>query len=151
MIKVYTTYGLFIAIALIVFFLLTKIFGLHQYPMLSSFNAVFYAAGIYLALKKFQSAEGELKYEKGFELGMFTGGIATVIFTAFMAIYMYQFDQEFARAILDTWKIEFDSGTFTILVTIATMGAVTSLFVTFSFMQLFKRSWNTKDGNRNTL
>jgi len=151
MFKVYSTYGLLIAIALIAYFLLLKLLGLHQYPVLSAVNALIFGAGIYLALKKYGSTEDEIKYEKGFELGLFTGGIASIIFTVFMALYMYQFDQEFATAIMGSWNMESDLGTAMLVLTILVMGLVTSLFITFTFMQLFKRSWNTKDGNRNTL
>lgn len=150
MFKVYSTYGLFIAVALIVYFLLLKLIGLHQYPVLSSVNALIFGVGIYLALKKYRSEEADIKYEKGFEVGLFTGGIASIIFTVFMALYMYQFDQEFADAILNSWQMETDLGTAMLVISILVMGLVTSLILTFSFMQLFKNSWNTKDGNRNT-
>ncbi|QAA82385.1 DUF4199 domain-containing protein [Aequorivita sp. H23M31] len=151
MIKVYSTYGIFTAVALIVYFLLLKLIGLHQYPVLSVVNGLIFAVGIYLALKKYGSSRKELKFEKGFEVGMFTGGIAAIIFTIFMAFYMYQIDNEFATAIMRSWNMETDLGTAMLVISILIMGIVTTLVLTFSFMQLLKRSWNTQDGNRNTL
>ncbi len=151
MIKIYSTYGIGIAVVLILYFLALKIIGLHQYPVLSSVNALIFGAGIYMALQKYRSTVAEIKYEKGFEVGMFTGGIASIIFTVFMALYLYQFDHEFASAILDSWNMELDLGVSMLILTILIMGIVTTLLLTFAFMQLLKRSWNTKDGNRNTL
>ena len=151
MIKAYTTYGIWTALALIVYFLVLKLIGLHQYPVLSAVNALIFGAGIYIALKNYRSKKTGIKYEKGFELGLLTGGIASIIFTVFMALYMYQIDDEFATSIMESWNVETDLGTSMLVLAIFIMGLVTTLILTFSFMQLFKRSWNTKDGNRNTL
>ncbi len=151
MIKVYTTYGLLTALALIVYFLLLRLIGLHLYPVLSVVNALFFGAGIYFALKKYRSMEKELKFGQGFEVGLFTGGIASVVFTVFMALYMYQIDTEFAKTIMRSWNLETDLGTAMLVIAILIMGIVTTLLLTFSFMQLLKKSWNTPDGNRNIM
>ena len=151
MLKIYSIHGFGIAIALIVYFLILKLMGLHQYPVLSSVNALFFGAGIYMALNAYRSKVPEFKYEKGFELGLFTGGIASIVFTVFMALYMYQIDNEFATAIMESWNMETNLGVSMLVITILIMGIVTTLLLTFAFMQLLKRSWNTKDGNRNTL
>ncbi len=151
MYKVYTTYGIWIAILLIAYFLLIKLIGLNEYPLLSAFNGIIFGFGIYLALKKFSTIDHDSKYERGFEVGFLSGVIAAVLFTIFMAIYMYQIDTKFAYNIMEQWNMEEDLSVFMLLITILIMGIVTSLILTFSFMQLFKKSWNTKDGNRNTL
>ncbi len=151
MFKVYSRYGIWIAAILIIYFLILKLVGLHQYPILSAFNGLIFGLGIYLALKKYKSQKNNFKFEKGFEVGLFSGGIASLLFTVFMAIYMYQIDSEFAAGILKTWGLEYDLGTFMLLLTILIMGFATTLILTLAFMQLLKKSWNTKDGNRNTL
>lgn len=151
MFKVYSRYGIWIAVILIAYFLLLKLIGLDQYPILSAVNGLIYGAGLYMAMKKYSTRKNKFKYEKGFEVGLLSGGIATIIFTIFMAIYMYQIDTEFAVAIMERWNLEFALGTLMLLLTILIMGFVTSLVLTFSFMQLLKNSWNTQDGNRNTL
>lgn len=151
MIKVYTRYGIWIAVVLIAYFLLLKLVGLHQYPVLSAVNGLIYGGGIYLAMKTYSSQKKNFKYEKGFEVGFLTGGIASIIFTIFMAIYMYQIDTEFAENIMEAWNLEYDMGTFILLISILIMGFATSLVLTLSFMQLLKKSWNTRDGNRNVM
>ncbi|HLU50809.1 MAG TPA: DUF4199 domain-containing protein [Flavobacteriaceae bacterium] len=151
MFKVYSRYGIGIAVILIVYFLLLKLMGLHQYTVLSAANGLIYGVGIYMGIKHYNSRKNNLKYEKGFEVGLFCGGIATVLFGAFMAIYMYQIDTEFSANILKSWNLEYDLGTFTLLISILLMGFATTFVLTLTFMQLLKKSWNTKDGKRNTL
>ena len=148
MVKVYSAYGIGIAIALIAYFLLLKLMGLHQYPVLSIVNGLIFGAGIYMALKKYRALRSEMVFEKGFEVGLFTGGIASIIFTVFMALYMYQIDDEFAYAIMKSWNLETSLGTSMLIISILIMGLVTTLLLTFSFMQLLKRSWNANtNGN----
>ena len=81
-----------------------------------------FVAGIYLALKKFGSLRKELKFGKGFEVGLFTWGIASIIFTVFMALYMYQIDDEFATAILKSWDMETTIDTSMLVLSILIMG-----------------------------
>ncbi len=151
MVKVYSRYGILIAILLIAYFLILKVIGLHEYPVLSAVNGLVFGLGIYLAMKKYASRKNNFKYEKGFEVGLFSGGIATLVFTVFIAIYMYQIDTEFSAAIMKRWNLEYDLGTLMLLLSILIMGFATTLILTLTFMQLLKNSWNTQDGNRNTL
>ncbi len=151
MFKVYSRYSIWIAVILIAYFLLLKLVGLHQYPVLSSVNGLIFGFGIYMAMKNYSSRKNKFKYEKGFQVGLFSGGIASIIFTIFMAIYMYQIDAEFSDAIMERWNVEYDMGTLMLLISILIMGFATTLVLTLSFMQLLKKSWNTQDGNRNTL
>jgi len=143
MAKMYTRYGIIIAIILIAYFLLLKLLGLHQYPVLSAANGVIFGVGILMALKQYKSSESSFKYQNGFQLGIFTGGLATIIFVIFMAVYMYQLDAEFSQNILDSWQLNYESGTFIILISLFIMGLTTSLVLTLAFMQLLKQSWNT--------
>jgi len=143
MVKLYKKYGLGIAIALIVYFLLLKLIGLHQFPMLSCFNGVIYGYGILLVIKKLKSQRESLDYQEGFLIGLFTGGIATILFSAFMALYIFQIDTQFAHAILDSWGLNYNKGGLIIIVSLVMMGFSTTLVLTLAFMQLLKESWNT--------
>ena len=149
--KIYFKYGVLIAIGLILYFVITKLLGLHQYQVLSAANGVIYGVGILMALKKYKSGKDRFKYQKGFQVGFMSGAVATFIFVIFMAVNMYQVDTEFARNILDSWNLNYDSGTFVILISLVLMGLSTSVVLTLAFMQLLKDSWNTTDGKRNTL
>ncbi|QNJ97262.1 DUF4199 domain-containing protein [Constantimarinum furrinae] len=149
--KVYLKYGIGIAIALIAYFLLTKVLGLHQYPVLSAANAVIFGAGILLAMKTYKANKSNFKYEKGFQLGLFTGGIATILFAIFMSVYIFMIDTQFAHAILDSWGLNFNKGALIVIVSLVMMGFSTTLVLTLAFMQLLKESWNTPEGKRNTM
>jgi len=151
MAKIYTRYGIIITIILIAYFLISKLVGLHHYPVFSALNGVVFGAGIILAMKKYKEGKSRFKYQKGFQVGIFTGGLATILFAIFMAIYMYQIDSEFSQNILDTWELNYESGTAMILLSLVLMGFSTSLVLTLAFMQLLKDSWNTPEGKRNSL
>tara|TARA_R110000772_G_scaffold60359_3_gene136431 strand:+ start:207 stop:656 length:450 start_codon:yes stop_codon:yes gene_type:complete len=136
-------YGIGIALTLVAYFLLLKIIGLHNYPVLSAFNGVIYGAGILMALKRFKAESESFNFLNGFQLGLFTGAIATVLFSFFMALYIFQIDTEFALAILDSWGLNYNKGGLIIIVSLVMMGFSTTLVLTLAFMQLLKESWNT--------
>ncbi|AVI50844.1 DUF4199 domain-containing protein [Pukyongia salina] len=142
--KVYTTYGIGTAILLIAYFLLTKLIGLHQYPILSAANGVIIGGGIFFALKKFKAVNTDFQYQVGFQLGLFTGGLATIIFSSFMAIYIFMIDTQFAKAVLDSWNLNFNKGSLILIISLVIMGFSTTFILTLSFMQLLKESWNQK-------
>lgn len=149
--KIYIRYGLITAVILIVYFLLLKLMGLHDQPIYSVLNGVIFALGIYMAMKAYKDKKSRFKYQKGFQLGLYTGGFATIIFTVFMAIFIYQIDSVFANKIVEGWSMDMNSGKLLILVSIVFMGFSTSLVLTLAFMQLLKDSWNSAEGKRNTM
>jgi hypothetical protein len=136
-------YGIGIALVLVVYFLFLKLIGLHQYPVLSAFNGVIYGAGILLVMKRFKAESESFNYLEGFQLGLFAGGIATALFSFFMALYIFQIDTQFAHAILDSWGLNYNKGGLIIIVSLVIMGLSTTLVLTLAFMQLLKESWNT--------
>jgi hypothetical protein len=142
MVKLYTRYGIGIAVALIAYFILLKFMGLHRYPILSAANGVIYGAGILLVMKKFKASSSSFQYQEGFILGLATGGLATVLFSVFMAVYIFQIDTQFALAILDSWGLTYNKGGLIIVVSLIMMGFSTTLVLTLAFMQLLKESWN---------
>ncbi len=140
--KIYTTYGIGTALALIVYFFATKLIGWHQYPILSAANGVIIGAGIFFALKKYKRTQDAFKYQNGFQLGLFTGGLATILFAAFMAFYIFQIETQFAEAILENWNLNFNKGALILIISLVIMGFSTAFILTLSFMQLLKESWN---------
>ncbi|MEZ4858489.1 MAG: DUF4199 domain-containing protein [Flavobacteriaceae bacterium] len=142
--KYFIKYGIGIAVILMLYFLLTKWVGLHQYPVLSAVNALFFGAGIFYAIKNYKKSTKEFSYQEGFQIGLFTGGLATLIFSAFMAIYIFQLDHQFAEAVLDSWNLNFNKGALILIVSLVIMGFSTTFVLTLAFMQLLKDSWNQK-------
>lgn len=143
MMKLYVKYGIGIAFALVVYFLVLKLIGLHQYPVFSAANGVIFGAGILFAMKKFKSESVSFEYQDGFMLGLYTGALATMLFAFFMALYIFQIDTQFAQAILESWGLKYNKGGLIIIVTLVMMGFSTTLVLTLAFMQLLKESWNT--------
>lgn len=142
MAKYYTTYGLGIAIVMIAYFLLTKLMGWHQYPVLSALNGVLIGAGLFFVLRKYKAQSDSFKYQDGFLLGLSTGGLATVVFAIFMAIYIFQIDTQFATAILESWGMDYNKGSLILIISLVIMGFSTTFVLTLAFMQLLKESWN---------
>ncbi|MEL6812146.1 MAG: DUF4199 domain-containing protein [Bacteroidota bacterium] len=143
MFTVAARYGLGIAFFLIAYFILAKLLGLHQYPVFSAFNGVIFGVGIFVAMRKFKRNSDNFKYEHGFQAGFFTGAIATFIFSAFMAVYIFMLDTQFAQAILDSWNLNYNKGSLMLVISLIIMGLSTTLVLTLAFMQLLKESWNT--------
>lgn len=139
-----TKYGVGSAVVLIAYFMVTKLIGLHQYPVLSALNGVIIGGGIFFSIKNFKNSERQFKYQDGFQLGIFTGALATILFSIFMAIYIFQVDSQFAQAILDSWNANYNKGSLILIISIVIMGFSTTFVLTLAFMQLLKESWNTK-------
>lgn len=137
-------FGIGIAILMIAYFLLTKWMGLHQYPVLSALNGLFIGGGIFLALKKYKSSTTTFKYQDGFQLGLWVGGMATIIFSVFMTVFIFQIDTQFAEAVLKSWGLDYNKGSLILVMSLVIMGFSTSFVLTLAFMQLLKESWNQK-------
>ncbi len=137
-------YGFIVAGFLIGYFLLLKLFGLHNYPVLSALNGVIIGAGIFFAMRDYKRNATSFKYQDGFQQGLLTGAIATILFGIFMSVYIFQIDKEFAQAILDSWGLTYNKGGLALIISLVIMGFATSFVLTLAFMQLLKESWNQK-------
>lgn len=144
-------YGIFIAVGLIAYFLLLSLFGLHKYPIYSSFNMVITGIGIYLAIKKYREKKGaKFVYQKGFTVGLTTGFIATVIFTGFFAVYASELNPRFSNELITMWETDWFVNIGMLIFTVALMGFATTFVMALAIMQRYKPSWNTKDGQKHT-
>ncbi|MEZ4874374.1 MAG: DUF4199 domain-containing protein [Flavobacteriaceae bacterium] len=142
--KYFTKYGIGMALVLIFYFLITKLLGWHQYPILSSLNALIFGGGIFYAIRNYKRSASNFNYAEGFQVGLFSGGLATIIFSLFMAIYIFQLDDQFAEVILSSWNLNFNKGALALIVSLVIMGFSTTFVLTLAFMQLLKDSWNQK-------
>lgn len=144
-------YGVFIAVGLIAYFLLLSLFGLHKNPIFSVLNIVITGTGMFLAIRKFRSEKGaKFKYQKGFMVGLVAGFVATVIFTAFFAIYTTELNPGFKEELITMWETDYFVPIGMLVFTVALMGFATTFVLSLAFMQLLKDSWNTKDAQKHT-
>ena len=144
--KISLFYGITIAIVIIVYFLILSFFGLHKYPVYSAVDIFIVGVGLY---KK--NTKGVFKYQKGFWVMFRAGIIATLIITSFFALYITELNPGFLRELLTTWKEDYSLNPSIAIFGLALMGFSTSISFSLIHMQLFKRSWNTKDGKKHTL
>lgn len=134
-------YGVFIAITLIAFFLVLRLVGLHENPWLRLFNGAAMAAGIFFSLKYYKlKTGGEMSYINGIKTALITGFIATFIFSAFMAIYLFHLDPDFAELLIGEWLRNYDTGPGLLVFIIILEGLASTVVMALSFMQYFKKS-----------
>ena len=83
------SYGLRIALGLIVYFVVMHLLGYSHVVELRLLNLMILVAGVYLALKKFKETHGaHLNYFRALATGVTTAAIGSLIFGAFMFVYM---------------------------------------------------------------
>jgi hypothetical protein len=144
-------YGVFTAIGLIAYFLLLSFFGLHKQPMYSALNVAITGLGIYLAIKKYRGQkQAKFIYQKGFTIGLGTGFIATVIFTAFFAVYASELNPKFSNELVTMWETDWFVNIGMLVFTVALMGFATTFVMALAIMQRYKPNWNTKEGKKHT-
>lgn len=150
-------YGLIIAVSLIAYFVILRMFGMHNNPWFRLANGIFMAIGIYFAIKTYKTRHfNEFTYVDGFKTGLLTGFIATGVFIAFMAVYMFHLDPEFTEGILKNWVENTDQGGGLLILVILVEGLASTAVLTLTCMQIFKKSQHVGqqedlvDTNRNS-
>lgn len=131
--------------SLIAYFLLLSLVGLHINVFYSLFNAVITGFAIYEAIKYYKLKRGSnFTYSGGFMAGLITGGVATLIFTLFFALYSTELQPGYLEELSTKWANNYRSFEAIVFLVVAVMGFTTSLVLTLAFMQLFKTSNTTK-------
>ncbi len=139
-------FGIAVSGSLIAYFLVLSLFGLHTNVFYSLFNGVITGFGIYEGIKYERIARGsQFTYAIGFKTGLVIGFVATLIFTAFFALYSTEINQSFLQELSSVWFKDFQNFEAIVFFTVAIMGFATTLVLTLSFMQLFKTSNNPNE------
>lgn len=135
--------GGFIALGLILYFLIVRMFGLHENPWLRLFNGVIVAFGIYTVIKNTKKENGiNFNYFEGFKAGILAGFTATLIFTFFMAVYIFHIDVGFGEKIMEMSLGSVATEPGLLLFIILIEGFASTVVLSLLFMQKFKPSWN---------
>ncbi|MFT5735722.1 MAG: putative membrane metal-binding protein [Maribacter sp.] len=136
-------FGIATSGSLIAYFLILSLLGLHTNVFFSLFNAVITGFGIYEAIKYYKLENGKsFRYSMGFTAGLTTGGMATIIFTIFFAIYSTELNPGFLEILSTQWASEYQSFEAIVFFVVAVMGFSTTVVLTLTFMQLFKTTNN---------
>jgi len=132
-------FGIFTGLFLIIYFVLLGALELTDSPIFSLVNALICAVGIFLAISE-RSNKEQFTSKNAFKTGVFTGVYATIIFTAFFAIFAGKSDGIIANLIHSVGLESMNYGL--LLVSVFVLGIISVYVVTFILMRLFKRSWN---------
>lgn len=132
-------FGIALASSLIAYFLVLSLFDLHTNPFFSLFNGVITAFAIYEAIRyKRIELKSDYSYTAGFQAGIVTGFLASILFTIFMAIYVTEVDPDFISKIAETFSKSYNIGVGVFSFTVLLSGFATAIVLTLAFMQLFK-------------
>lgn len=144
-------YGIFIALGLIAYFVILSFFGMHTNAAYSIFNLIILGTGLYFAITSYKKKRGnKFKFQKGFAVGLTTGFVATVIFTIFFLVYATELDPEFMDELFPMYAEDWFSNIGMVIAGVGLMGFVSTLVVTYAFVQLYKVTQNTKEGDKHT-
>ena len=136
-------YAVFVTTALIAYFLILRLFGLHENPWLRLFNGIAMAIGIFYGIKYYKLlTDDAFTYVDGFKTGLITGFIATILFTVFMAVYMFHLDPDFTQKLLGEWFKNYGVGAGILVFIVLVEGLTSTVILTLTFMQIFKKSNN---------
>ena len=125
------SYGLRIAVGLIVYFVVMHLTGLSHHVELRLLNLLILVAGVYLALRKFKDThEDHLNYFRALITGVATGTIGSVIFAVFLFAYM-KFDTSLMQSIAENEPMGRYLNPYIASFIVALEGLFSSLLVTF--------------------
>ena len=136
-------YGIAISGSLIAYFLILSLLGWHTNPIFSLFNSVIVAFGIYNAIRTYKLEQDEaFNYSSGFIVGIITGFMSNIIFTVFFLVYATEINPSFIDELLTVFKSNYNVSVGLVTFVVAIMGFATTVILTLTFMQIFKKSWN---------
>jgi hypothetical protein len=134
------SYGVRIAASLILFFLIMKFIGLGHHAELRLLNLVILTVGTYLALRKFKQTHSDhLNYFRGLTTGVATGAVASLIFGAFLFIYM-KLDASLMQSIIENEPMGRYLNAYMAAFIVVLEGFFSGLLVTFVLL-----NWVTTD------
>jgi hypothetical protein len=140
-----TTYTLLMALALIMYFLIINKIGYGAQSYLSLFNVIIVGIGIFFVIRNVHKNTVKFKYLDGFVAGIKSGFVATLIFTVFMAIYLFEIDPELAQELKKQITTAGEEIEFALLLSILLSGVATSIVTPLVILPIYMKSWNTKD------
>ncbi|MDN6279501.1 MAG: DUF4199 domain-containing protein [Psychroflexus sp.] len=138
-------YGFALAASLIAFFLILSLFDIHTNPIYSMFNMVITAFAVYDAIRsRKHELKDQFKYHNGVAAGLATGFVGTIFFTIFMSVYTSDLNPDFLNDLTTHFLHHSELNPMMFSFVVAIMGFATTVVMTLTFMQLFKKSVHRK-------
>ncbi|MEE9362538.1 MAG: DUF4199 domain-containing protein [Cellulophaga sp.] len=134
-------YGIGTSGSLIAYFLALVALGLHTNGYYSFFNIILTGFGIYEVIKCVRKQNPEnFTYWKGIYAGAATGFVATLIFSLFFAMYATLLNRKFLSDFLSAGFENYSNSETIVFLTVALLGAVSTVVLTLVFMQFFRKN-----------
>lgn len=128
-------HGLMVAIGLIIFFFIMRVFDLLHVVELRVFNVVIMIIGIRLAVKAFRkTGEEHFTYFRGMGVGVMTGIFGSLIFGIFVFFYVSFIDTGLMQLIIENEPMGRFMNPYIVSVIIAVEGIASALLVSFILM-----------------
>lgn len=125
------SYGLRIAIGLIVYFLVMHFVGLSHHVELRLLNLLILVTGVFLALKKFKDThQSHLHYFRALITGVATAAIGSFVFAGFLFVYM-SLDKALMQSIIENEPMGRYLNPYMASFIVALEGLFSGLLVTF--------------------
>lgn len=136
-------FGIVLGALLISFFLVLSLFGLHTHPAYSLGNSIIVGFGIYETIRYYKLEQSNaFSYSGGFTVGIVAGFLATLMFTVFFLLYATEINSDFLLNLLSVFKGDYNVSVGLVTFVVAIMGFATTVVLTLTCMQLFKKSRN---------
>lgn len=133
-------YGIRIAAALAIYFLIMKMIGLSHHVELRLINLLILTVGVYAALRKFKETHADnLNYFRGLITGVATAGIGSMLFGIFLFVYM-KADTSLMQSIIDNEPMGRYLNAYMTAFIVVLEGFFSGLLVTFVLL-----NWVTTD------
>ncbi|MGJ5642689.1 DUF4199 domain-containing protein [Formosa sp. S-31] len=140
-VKVAVRYGIYTTIALIIYFLALRTIDFHTNPWFRVLNGIVVTFGIFSAIRDYKEEfYDEFTYVNGFKVGLITGFFSTLLFSFFMAIYLFHLDPGFKDMLLRDWFHNVNQGGGILIFILILEGFSSSVVITLANMQYFKKS-----------
>lgn len=128
-------YGLFIAMGLVIFFFIMRVFGLLHVVELRVLNVFVMVWGILTAIQSLRKYQPEhFTYFKGMGTGVLTGIIGSVVFGLFVFVYVSFIDPDLMLSIIKNEPMGRFLNPYIVSVIIAVEGIASALLVSFIIM-----------------
>ncbi|MEO5603639.1 MAG: DUF4199 domain-containing protein [Cyclobacteriaceae bacterium] len=125
------SYGVRIALGLIIYFVIMHFVGLSHRVELRLLNLFILVGGVYLALKKFRETHGDqLNYFRALATGVSTAAIGSAIFSVFLFVYM-SLDESLMLSIIENEPMGRYMNPYIASFIVALEGLFSGLLVTF--------------------
>lgn len=141
-----TKISLAVTAILIIYFMAVALMGGANQVYLSFLNAPIVAIGLYLIIRNiYREQPSNFRYMDGFLSGLASGFLISVLFTAFMALYLLEINPELIQQMNTSLPIATGTSVFGLLLFIFLSGVSTAIVSSLLIIPIFKQSWNTKE------